>query len=1270
MNYQWDTELHLLRRESAPNWAISDGSEVDDRIYDALRKTTDRSTFSPELAGLITDAVTEYAFSRARHCIVRPLGIQAGDKILEFGCGYGAVTRYLGEIGAQVVGVEGRIGQARSAAERCRELTNVRIVADDLFRFDTDELFDWVLLFDVLEYAAMFSDEDNPYMRYLRSVSRFLNPGGRVVIATENKLGLKYFNGCGEDHVKLPFFGIQDLYGDRTVRTFGRKQLIAELSAGGLPYLHFYYPFPDHKLPSVILSDDALSDREFDPVDLLARSHARDYSGSALRGFDDALAFSALHDNGLLAYLSNSFLVVATAEPSLRKNAAEIAVAFSTSNRAPEFATQTRFVRQGPKLRVLKESLTASACPRVSTGQITFWNKLEDADYSPGRQILWRLLKARADAGDLNAVVRALQPWAEFLLKNARVPTAHAARASMRAPSLASYMLPGDFLDCTPFNVLDTGHGLVVIDTEWTTDHDIPLGWVVSRGIMWSLISGVPAANHLQSVVEVIQALCDKLGLVVSAADLGCWMSQEARFQAVVVGHPPEELVLTRTSSGLRSFTSEISGLTESVSVRDGQIANLNRTVMVQDDRLAALNEAAVARDQQIAGLNHSVAVRDEQITTLNQAAVARDEQIANLNRAADTMEAEIVTLKQAVANAQTEISDLRQSAVNREDELARRGTRIKALELRLQETNTKLRSISWKLAAPLHRISTTFPQVAGMLRSTARGTYWVLSLQLPDRLRRRKIARMLLASGLFDPTFYLSQYKDVADSGVNPLEHYILVGTTEGRKPNLYFDTAYYLQKNPDVAASGVNPLLHYLVDGFKEGRDPSAEFKRRLSRTQKPELLSAGVNPLSHLLKYGEIDSTLLPQVAADGRDLVADLQAPVALNDPYQRAEIMLRSRDSRRRILVIDAGIPTPDLDSGSVRMFGIIRLLAGLHVEVTFASHKPDNDAAYVAAVRQIGVDVLQGEKEIRAHLAQRGSAYSLVMVSRPEMADIYLTVVRAYAAQADLVYDCVDLHYLRFRRGAQLTGDREMAKCAEHYCRLETTAFKFSDRVIAITDTEKDAILEMWPTVKVGVIPNIHSLDISSNGWSDRKNLLFIGGYDHQPNVDAVMWFAQDILPLIVDKIPNLKLTLLGSKAPQSVKSLARDNVEVVGWVPDPRPYFAASRVFVSPLRYGAGMKGKIGQALSLGLPVVTTSIGAEGMHLVDGVHALIADSPEDFAVAVIRLYNDEILWKRMQRESALHLEQNFSEAAVQTILKQLFIGNSNSTDIRIGTQA
>ena len=1270
MNYLWDERFHLFRRATVNEFAYSDGTEVEARLLGVVSRAKDRGTFSPELAAAIDDWPSEYHLSRARHCLVRPLGVRPGDKVLELGCGCGAVTRYLGEIGANVVAVEGSLARARVAAERSRDLGNVRVVVDDLLRFETEEMFDWVFLIGVLEYAAMFSASENPFEHYLRSVSRFRAPLGRVVVAIENKLGLKYFNGCGEDHVGTPYFGIQDLYGPRTPRTFGRKELVAQLAAAGLPNAYFYYPFPDYKLPSVVLAEDALRDPDFDPIDLIARSHGRDYLGSPYRSFDEALAFAAVGENGLLADLSNSFLVVATPGATPAMHAGQLAMAFSYY-RAPQFTTQTRFVRNGSTIQVLKEHLVSSVGERsIHAEGMTIHNHLVDSCYQPGRQIIWRLLRARARSGELEPVVEALQPWMEFLAQHARVATGDIADLTGQLPSLASYSLPGDFLDCTPFNLLQSGEALTSIDVEWRADRDVPLGWVVTRGVLWSLTAGMPVADRLQSATAVIAALCQKCGFAVSDSDLQLWLKLEAEFQTAATGRPHYGLSLDKTSSGMRLVVAEIADLKEAVSAREGQIAGLSLTVAGRDEEIvryaqtvAAKTEQIVAKDEQIVASHEQVAARDEQIAAKDEQIVAKEQQIANLNQDAAARESQIATLNDVLAGRAEHIAGLDREVARRNEQIEQNQAHIAALQRRLIDAHAKLASFSWRVTRPLRGLRSAFPRTVKILQKGAKIGYWTLTLQLPRRRQQRQVARMLLESGLFDAEFYLTQYPDVADAGVNPLAHYLSEGVAEGRKPNLYFDTTCYLQQNPDVAESGINPLLHYLTHGFKEAREPGPEFSGRLYLEQNPDVAASGMNPLGHFLSFGIAEGRRVPvpqPLAVPEEPNVIGEVASVP-GDPYSRGESILLAHDGVNRILVIDLAVPTPDMDSGSVRMFGLLRLLVGLGSPVTLASDRLENNATHIEAVKKLGVNVLVGHTEIHAHLEQWGGGYALAILSRPETAAGYLSLVRAYAPYAEVVYDSVDLHHLRFRRAAELKNDPEQARRAELYFQLETLGFTFADRVLAITETEKQAILRDWPEAVVEVVPNVHSVRISPMPWAVRKGLTFIGGYDHEPNVDAVVWFVQEVFPKVLGHIPDVRFTILGSRPPESVRQLASTNVNVVGWVPDPEPYFEACRIFVAPLRYGAGMKGKVGQAMSLGLPVVTTHIGAEGMRLADGVHALIADDAEAFAGAVIRLYNDEALWTSLQQAAAAHILRNYSDTAVEEILRRLFANEAVS---------
>jgi glycosyltransferase involved in cell wall biosynthesis len=302
------------------------------------------------------------------------------------------------------------------------------------------------------------------------------------------------------------------------------------------------------------------------------------------------------------------------------------------------------------------------------------------------------------------------------------------------------------------------------------------------------------------------------------------------------------------------------------------------------------------------------------------------------------------------------------------------------------------------------------------------------------------------------------------------------------------------------------------------------------------------------------------------------------------------------------------------------------------------------------------VDVHLGWENAITHLMTEGYKYCCVLLSRPEIAFLYLFAVRAGAINATVVYDTVDLHWLRWHRAAELMANEQLARRAEQSKQVERYNALGSDVVLAITESEKRILLESDPVLRVEVLPNIHP-DVCGSAASvgSRRDIMFIGGFQHAPNEDGVCYFVREIWPLIRPELPGVVFKIVGSKPTEPIRRLESSSVQIVGYVPDPSPYFEQSRVFVSPLRYGAGMKGKIGQSMSFGLPVVTTSIGAEGMLLVDGQNALIADAPDDFARAVIRLYRDEEMWRQIAANSVEHIRHHFSPDQARRRMSAIF---------------
>lgn len=529
----------------------------------------------------------------------------------------------------------------------------------------------------------------------------------------------------------------------------------------------------------------------------------------------------------------------------------------------------------------------------------------------------------------------------------------------------------------------------------------------------------------------------------------------------------------------------------------------------------------------------------------------------------------------------------------------------------------------------------------------------------------------------LFNSAWYLQQHSDVEESGENPLIHFLSWGAAAGRDPNPFFDSSWYMAQYPNVGKQGLNPLVHYVRWGAAEGWNPSPLFDTHWYLDQHPEIAAAHLNPLAHYLHTGihhgwPSHPAPLPTVNRDILSLtdrdpaVSNFQPKPAANaEELEKVATLLYKQEGLfgdsshpTRILVIDWKPPTPDRDSGSYRMSRLLFCLRDAGYEVDFIGDRMAEGPQYIEQLVNRHIRALIGRETAISHLAEYGNQYRLALLARPETFERYLPLVRAFAPQAKILYDTVDLHWVRFDRSAATSTQPSEAKSlidrSNRYKRLELANAESADITLAISEEEKQTLLTHLPNLTVAVLPNLHEIASWRVPFGERRDLFFIGGFDHEPNVDAVIFFVNEIMPLVRQEIPNIKFHIVGSNMPTSIRDLAMKNIIPVGYVEDVEPYFAQCRIFVAPLRHGAGMKGKVGQSLSFGLPVVTTPVGAEGIGMIDEMHALIRSDPADFAQAIVRLYEDEPLWQRLSESGRDLIRQHFSIDAVRSQLLHL----------------
>lgn len=406
---------------------------------------------------------------------------------------------------------------------------------------------------------------------------------------------------------------------------------------------------------------------------------------------------------------------------------------------------------------------------------------------------------------------------------------------------------------------------------------------------------------------------------------------------------------------------------------------------------------------------------------------------------------------------------------------------------------------------------------------------------------------------------------------------------------------------------------------------------------------------------VSHGTDESSGVKRYQVENRAKFAAKWAEELRGHESSNADQLLLARDRRRgrRVIVVDQRLPTPDRDSGSLRMSLLVESLADLGAVVHFYAADGSDEGPLADRWRARGIEVLAAGTSLIDVVRQLAGDLDAVVLSRPHVAAAYVLGIREYAPDARIVYDMVDGHGIRKGLQAELLGDPALRRSAQQIHRFEVALCDAVDLVLAVSEDERRTFgAQVSGDVPIMVMPNIHPTVGPGPGPEGREGLLFVGSYQHPPNVDAAHWLTADIAPLLPAGTP---ITLAGSDPTDDVLALASAAVQVPGWLADLGPVYDRHRVVVAPLRFGAGVKGKVGEALSRGSALVTTSFGAEGMGLVDGVHCLVADDAAGFAEHVRRLLDDDDLWRRLARDGREHILAEFgTEAALRRAAEML----------------
>ena len=368
--------------------------------------------------------------------------------------------------------------------------------------------------------------------------------------------------------------------------------------------------------------------------------------------------------------------------------------------------------------------------------------------------------------------------------------------------------------------------------------------------------------------------------------------------------------------------------------------------------------------------------------------------------------------------------------------------------------------------------------------------------------------------------------------------------------------------------------------------------------------------------------------------------------------------LASLNATKRLLYMDWGIPKPDQDAGSLWSVTLIKVFQSLGYEVTFLPCNLQYEEKYYENLVELGVRVCCYPKvnSVEDWIKDNASGFHVVLLSRGPVVCWYVDAINEHAPKAKLIYNTADLHYMREFREAKLNNDTVALEKAKVTKEQEIDLTKKCDVTIVHSVAEAYLLRQDAPETPLLSLPLLfEDMPGAQTSFNQRDGAVFIGGFKHQPNVDAVLYFIEDVLPGVRNLIPNFKFHVVGSHPSEQILSkIDTPGVIIHGFVENIDNLFQRTKMSVAPLRYGAGIKGKIGTSFCYGLPCVASKIAAEGMNLTDGENVAICSSAQEMIAKIVKIHNEREFWTKLSQGGLEFAQKHYSFEAVKTLVANI----------------
>ena len=360
---------------------------------------------------------------------------------------------------------------------------------------------------------------------------------------------------------------------------------------------------------------------------------------------------------------------------------------------------------------------------------------------------------------------------------------------------------------------------------------------------------------------------------------------------------------------------------------------------------------------------------------------------------------------------------------------------------------------------------------------------------------------------------------------------------------------------------------------------------------------------------------------------------------------------------KRAFLCSYYLPQPDLDSASRRTYHLVDFLLGEGWEVVVSAANRKNEERYGRWLRQRGVAVYPYEESSLEHLFVT-SPIDLAILGFWHVAEPIVNSLRRLSPDTRMIVDTLDLHFVRHARRivSSTSGTRTLDTTYALDTMRELNVYATADMVLTVSDKEAEFVNDlMADSTLARTVPDCEDYALSSTDLDQRRGMVFLGNFEHPPNADALKYLCEGIVPLLdPELLLKHPIRIVGNGLTQELRDCGRGlpGVRMVGWVPSVEPYLERARLSLVPLRYGAGTKRKMIQALSVGTPTVSTTVGIEGLALENGEHLLVADDAQSFARAISTLVTDDDLWRRLAKAGRAQMTAHRSTAVARRCFK------------------